>query len=77
MSTDIDLDALEIRGKDRAAKNKIIWFESGETPPDNFDDQESGITIHDPWMTSCGRFAVDPYKEYGRAFVEWLLLKSP
>jgi len=57
-------------GKQRASKNKDI-FENGGEPEDYLDDQD--FAIHDPWRSSCGRFEVDPFKEYGKSFVEWLM----
>lgn len=33
-------------------------------PAYGFLDHSSGVFITDPYMSSCGRFAVDPVKEY-------------
>jgi len=59
-------------GRQRAAKSNDVSEAGGESP-DSFVDEASGCSIHDPWKSSCGRFEVDPYKEYGREFVIWLL----
>ena len=59
-------------GKQRAEKNSAYWEETGNTPEDSFDVPEKGMTIWNPWMSDCGRFETDPYKEYGKPFVEWL-----
>lgn len=64
------LDLMEDLGRQRASKNKEI-FEQGADIEDYLDD--GGVAIHDPWSSSCGRFEVDPYENYGKSFVEWLM----
>lgn len=69
------LDLMENLGRQRAAKNRDI-VERGEQPEDYLEWKEKGawVAIHDPWLSECGRFEVeDPYKEYGKPFVEWLM----
>lgn len=34
--------------------------------------QKSGIWILDPYLSSCGRFKVDPIEEYGQDYLDWL-----
>ncbi len=65
------LNHIEDLGRQRRSKNTDI-FEDGHDPEDTFTQEESGMCIHDPWKSSCGRFEVDPYKEYGREFIIWL-----
>ena len=73
----VGLIKLETRGRTRAEKNNSLVRQQGsEDPTDTFLDLASGVDIHDPWMSSCGRFKVDPYEQYGRAFVEWLFKGS-
>lgn len=72
MST-VDLDRLEGLGKSRAEASSLLWTDTAKTPPDNFVDELSGVAVWDPWLDTSGRFAVCPYKAYGRKFVEWLL----
>jgi len=64
------LSRLEVQGKIRA-KISIEIALKGDEPPDTFEHE--GMVIHDPWMTSCGRFECSPYLEYGRPYIEWLL----
>ena len=66
------IDFLEELGRNRASRNSEI-VEQGGQPEDYIDDVESGCAIYDPWLSSCGRFEVDPYRQYGRQFMEWLL----
>lgn len=66
------LDLMLDLGKQRASKNKEI-FEEGIEVEDYLNDTDSDIAIHDPWTSSCGRFEVDPFNQYGKAFVEWLM----
>lgn len=66
---------MENLGRQRAAKNRDI-VERGEQPEDYLEWKEESVwvAIHDPWLSECGRFDVqDPYKEYGKPFVEWLM----
>jgi len=72
MITDLEnrMAQREFQGRNRASKSTKI-FEDGGQPTDTFTHE--GMAIHDPWMSSCGRFKVDPYTTYGRAFTMWLL----
>jgi len=68
----LDLQALEKRGRDRAKKSQQL-LEMGVDVLDTF--ERDNMNIYDPWMDDSGRFEVDPYKEYGRDFVVWLLME--
>jgi hypothetical protein len=61
---------MESLGRQRALKNRDIVEQGGE-PEDYLEHQD--IAIHDPWLSSCGRFEVDPYATYGKLFVEWIM----
>ena len=63
-------DHIEDLGKQRASKNTEISLK-GDESPDVFEHE--GMSIHNPWESSCGRFEVDPYSTYGRSFIIWLL----
>jgi len=71
----VNLDGLETRGKRRAKANDAL-LGSGQNSLDTFVYTPEGISIGNPWMSSCGRFEVNPYHHYGRSFVEWLLRGS-
>lgn len=65
--------AVEDFGKQRATKNSQIWNDTGVEPEDAFVTSDDSQVIWDPWFSDCGRVEVDPYKEYGRPFVLWLI----
>ena len=71
----VNLIKLEARGRKRAQANNAL-LGSGQNSLDTFNVTSEGIAIGNPWKSECGRFNVDPYKEYGRAFVVWLLSES-
>lgn len=64
------LDLMENLGRQRASRNRDIVEDGGE-PEDYLVDND--VAIHDPWLSSCGRFEVDPYITYGKLFFEWLM----
>ena len=61
----IELDKI---AKLRVDKNQKL-VDQGIEPSDGFEHQD--MWIHDPFVTSCGRFAVDPISEYGQEFKSW------
>ena len=71
MNVEETLRHIEDLGRQRASKNSEIWDSTGETPIDHFECD--GMVIWNPWFSDCGRAEVDPYKHYGRPFVQWLL----
>lgn len=64
------LDLMLNLGKQRASKSNDILEAGGEI--EDYLEQD-GVAIHDPWASSCGRFPVDPFVNYGEKFVEWLM----
>ncbi len=68
----VDLEALEVKGKKRAAQSERMISE-GVDVFDTFVHDD--MNIYDPWLEDSGRFEVDPYKNYGRDFVVWLLME--
>lgn len=71
MTTKAKWAHMEYMGRTRAQKSTKI-FDVGKSPIDSFTHE--GMAIHDPWMSSCGRFKVDPYTTYGRPFIIWLIM---
>jgi D-hexose-6-phosphate mutarotase len=65
------LKHIEDLGRQRASKSFEIWDKHGITPEDSFVHKD--MVIWNPWSSDCQRFEVDPYTEYGRPFIEWLL----
>ena len=63
----VELDKI---AKWRVDKNQKL-AEQGIEPSDGFEFEN--FWIHDPFVTSCGRFIVDPVAEYGESFKSWYL----
>ena len=64
------IQQMENLGKQRA-KNSTAIVEAGGNADDYLVD--NGFSIHDPWLSSCGRFEIDPYITHGQKFIEWLM----
>lgn len=62
---------IEYQGRQRAKISDEKWLASGNEPTDAFTHE--GMSIHNPWLSTCGRFKVNPYTTYGRPFIIWLL----
>ncbi len=65
MERTITLDFME---QHRIKRNKKL-AEDGHAIKDIF--EHKGESIHNPYLSSCNQFEVDPIAEYGNAYIEW------
>ena len=63
----LELDTLEKRVISINEEN----FERGEDVISAF--EFNGMSIHNPYMSDCGRFKVEPVNTYGGVYTQWYL----
>lgn len=59
------------RARDIARKNniKVMLAEGRDVSSELVTFSFGGHSIHDPWVSECGRFEVNPVNYYGPAFL--------